>query len=85
MPIKSDSGSINTNDLEKESTNQGVDETLGFLGSGDGTIGPAMQGTNGECSGSGGGEGQPLLDDVVSAERNDEEYTKETSSNGESD
>ena len=85
MPVKSDSGSINTNDFEEESTDQGVDEALGLLGSSDGTMCPVVQSTNSECSGSGGGEGQPLLDDVVSAERNDEEYTEETSSNGKSD
>lgn len=78
MPVESDSGGIDTDDLEEKSANQGVDETLGLLGSSDGTICSAMQSTNGEGGGGGGREGQLLLDDVVSTERNDKEYTKET-------
>ena len=85
MPVKGDPGGIDTDDLENECANQGVDETLGLLGSSDGALGSMMQRTNGECSGGGGWEGQLLFDYVVSAERNDEEYTEETSGNGESD
>ena len=85
VPIESDSRDIDADDLEEESANKGVDETLGFLCSGDGTMGPVMQSTDGEGSGRGGGESQLLLDDVVSAKRNDEEYPEETSSDGESD
>ena len=85
MPVESDCGSIDTDDLEEESTNQGIDEALGLLGSSDSTMGPVMQSTNGEGGSSGGREDQLLLDDVVSAERNDKEYAKETSSNSESD
>ena len=84
MPVESDPGGKDADDLEEESANQGVDETLCLLCSSDGAVGSAMQSTNSECSGSGGREGQPLLDDVVSAERDDEEYTEETSSDCES-
>ena len=84
MPVESDSGGIDADDLEEERSHQGVGKTLGLLGSVDGPVGSAMQSTNGKGSGGGGREGQLLHDDVVSAERNDKEYTKEASSSGES-
>jgi len=85
MPVESDCRGIDADDFEEESTNQRVDETLGFLGSSDGTMGSTMQSSNGEGSGGGGRESQLLFDDVVSAKRNDEEYTKETRGDRESD
>ena len=85
MPVESNSRGIYTDDLEEESTNQREGETSGLLGSGDSTMGFTMQSTNGEGGGGGGREGQLLVDDIVSAEGNDEEYTKETNSDGESD
>ena len=39
MPVKSDHGGIDADDLEKERDNQRVDETLGLLGSSDGAPG----------------------------------------------
>ena len=84
MPVKSDSGCIDTDDLEEESADQRVDKALCLLCSSDGPMGTVMQSTNGEGGCGGGGEGQLLLDDIVSAERNDKEYTEKTSSDGES-
>ena len=46
---------------------------------------PMVQSTNGESSSGRGREGQPLLNDEISAERNNEEYTKETSRGSKSD
>ena len=85
MPIPSDARGITTNDLENESATQGVGEALCLLSSSDGTMRSMMQSTNGECSSGRGREGQSLLDDEIPAERNNEEYTKETRSGGESD
>ena len=84
MPVESDSGGKDADDLEEESGDQGVDETLGLLCSSDSTVGSAMQSTNSECSGGRGREDQPLLDNEISTERDDEEYTEETSSDCES-
>ena len=84
VPVESNSRGIDSDDLEEESANKGVGKTFGLLRSGDSTLGSVMQSADGECSGRGGGEDQLLLDDVISAERNDEEYPEETSSNGES-
>ena len=57
MPVERYSRGINADDLENESANQGVNETLGFLGGSDGTLGSAMQSTNGEGSGGGSRKG----------------------------
>jgi len=84
VPVEGDSGGIDADDLEEERPNKGVDEALGLLRSGDNTLGSVMESTDGEGRGRGGGEGQLLLNDVVSAERNDEEYPEETSSSRES-
>lgn len=83
MPVKSDSGGIDTDDLEEESADQGVGEALCLLGGSDGPVGTVMQSTNGEGGCSGGGEGQLLLDDIVSAERDDEEYAEKPGSDSE--
>lgn len=85
MPVPGDSGGIATNELEKESAKHGVDEALCLLGSSDCTMRPAMQSTNSESSGGRGRESQPLLNYEVPAERNDEEYTKETGGGGKND
>ena len=85
MPVPSDSGGIGTKDLEKESARQGVEEALCLLGGNDCTSCPAMQSTNSEGGGGRGRKSQLLLNYEVSAERNDEEYTKETSSDGKND
>ena len=84
MPVESDRGGINADDLEQERSNQRVDETFGLLGSSGDALGSVMQSTDGEGGGGGGGEGQLLFYDVVSSEGNDEKYTKETGGNGES-
>jgi hypothetical protein len=82
MPVPGDSGGVDANDLEDESASKGVCETLCLLDSSGGTVCPIMQSANGEGGRGGGRESQLLLNDKVSAEGNDKEYSKESSGDG---
>ena len=85
LPSTHNTGGVSRNDLEQEHGDKRVQKRERLLARSDRTCATVVECTDRNSGGGGGGERQFLLHDIVLAERDDEEYTEESSTRGERD